>query len=111
MRDGLEEAADVGQLPREIRGHLLAVGFVGLEDLVAKGGAFAFPDGGQVFRLVVVDQPAQHRREDVDGFGGQAGGSAHRRHGGARAAVEGAENQAEGIDQEQAGGRGHGLLL
>ncbi len=48
----LERLPNPGNLLQQIRRRLGAVGFVGLERLVAKGGAFAFENRRQIFRLM-----------------------------------------------------------
>ena len=50
----------------------------------------------------MIDQLADHVVEDIDGLGGEAPGGAHGRGSGAGAGVVGAEDEAEGIDEEQA---------
>ena len=64
-------------------------------------GRAAFEDGGDVLGGIALRQLPQHVVEDVDGFGGKPGAGAHGRRGGARARVVGAEDEAEGIDQEE----------
>ena len=104
--DRLEQAFDVGQLQEQVVGRFVAVGLVVFEDLVSEGRPGAFPDGRQIVGPMRVDELPHHVVEDVDGFGRQARGRAHQRRARARAAVEGAEDQPEGIDQEQTRGAG-----
>ena len=100
---GVERLANPGNLLQQIRRRLGAVGLVGLERLVAKGGPFALEDRGQVFRLVLRLQLAHHVVEDVDRLGGNPRRGAHRRRAGPRPGVISAEDEAERVDQEEPG--------
>ena len=59
---------------------------------------------------MLLGQLAQHIREDEDRLGGQSGGSAHGRRIAAGAGVIGAEDESEGIDEEQSG-TGHVAMI
>ena len=61
---------DPVDLLSEIVGHRDAIGFVVRRDLVAEGRAGQVERGGEICRLVVGDELAQHRHEDVDGVCG-----------------------------------------
>ena len=65
------------------------------------GGLAALENGGDVGRLVLLGELAQHVVEDVDRLGGEAGGGAHRGRAAAGARMIGAEDEAERIDQEK----------
>jgi hypothetical protein len=62
-------------LLREIAGHRRAVGLVVGDDVVAEGRAGEIEGGGDVLRLMIVDQLAQHRHEAIDGVGGVSVGA------------------------------------
>ena len=95
---------DPGDLLGEIRRHRRAVGLVVGDELVAERRSRQIERGGDELRMMVLDQLAQHRHEDVDGvrglaFGAAEAAAAHR--------VIGAVHLRTAVDQEQALGRGH----
>ena len=118
---GLQRAPDVGHLLRQVVGHRGAIGLVAVVGhvdvglrlavelaqaghrgglLVAKGGSGHVEDGGQVLRLEVGAQLAQHVDEDERRAGRDAGLGRHRplpRHG-----VIGAEDERHRVDQVDA---------
>ena len=73
--EGLHEAADVGELLCELRGHLRALGLVGLEALVAEGGGGQVERDGEVGGLEVLHGLAEHLGEAVDAADLLAGGA------------------------------------
>ena len=122
---GLERAADVRKLLRQVLWHGGAVGFVafifhlgeclrldveladagdGLGLLVAERGGGHVVNRGQILGRKVIAQFAQHVDENIDRGGRQ---SALRRHGPlARHGMVRAENERHGVDQEDAPVRG-----
>ena len=101
--EGVDEALDIGDLLDQVGRRFGAVGFVFGVFLFAVGFAEAFEDGGHVLRLEGLGELAQHVVEDENGFGGEAGGGAHGRRLHAGAGVVGAEDEAVGVDEEEAG--------
>src|SRR4029077_18331199 len=96
---GFAIAADVGELHGEIFGHRRALGFVGGEELVAEGGGGEVERNTKIVRLPVFDKLADHVGKEVGNVGGNAGSAAETHgHGG----VEGAEDVAHGVDEEEA---------
>ena len=114
-----ERAADVGQLLRQVGGHLAAIGFVpvvgnllkrlrlrvetadagdGFRLLIAKGGSGQIEHRRQVLGRKIVAQFAQHVHEDIDrrrGKSGLGGHAALPRHG-----VIGAKDERHSVDQK-----------
>ncbi len=120
--EGLERAADVGQLLGEVGGHLGAVGLVAevvdlfellrldvelldrlhlLGALVAEDGAGEVVDRREVVRLEVLAQLVDHVHEDVGRGGGNAGARGHGAlplHG-----VVGTEDEGHAVEQVDGG--------
>ena len=63
---GFAESFDVGQLRSKIVGHLLPISFVITEGLVAESLFLRFKNRGNVFWLLILQELAQHIREDVN---------------------------------------------
>ncbi len=96
---GFAEAADEGDLDGEIVGHGRALSFVVGEKFVAEGGSGDVEDDAEVIGLPVLDEFADHVGEEVRDVGGRPAGPAHAHgHGG----VEGAEDVAHSVDEEEA---------
>ena len=95
--------ADQGELRDEFRGGLVAVGFVVLVEIVAEGGSAGVEDDGDVRPGVIGEEAGEHVGEAEDGVDGDAVGAVHGGEG-----VEGAEDEAGAIDEDEVGCSGLG---
>ena len=96
---GFAIAANVGELNGEILGEWRTLSFVGGEKFVAEGGSGDVVGHAEIVRLPVFDQLANHVGEEKGNVGGHAG-SAPQAHG--HGSVEGAEDVAHGVYEEEA---------
>ena len=96
---GLAKAADVGELYREIFGHGRALSLIGGEELVAKGGSSHVEGHAEIIRLPVFYEFANHVCEEVRDVGRDAGLTAEAQ---GHRGIEGAEDIAHGINEEEA---------
>jgi hypothetical protein len=103
-RGGLEQLLDHRDLFDQFGRGFSAGGLVGGEGLSRKVGPFAFKDGGEVGRMILLAELPQHVVEDIRWpRWSTAAGGAHGRRAGPLPRVEGAEDQVEAVEQEQAG--------
>ena len=63
---GFAEPSDVGQLRSKIVGHLLPISFVITKGLVAESLFLRLKNRGDIFWLLILQELAQHIREDVN---------------------------------------------
>ena len=94
---------DQRELRHEFRRRVRAVRLVVGVDVVAEGRAGHVEHDGDPVGIGILDQPHQHGREAIDGVDGGAVGPRHRRQG-----MEGAEDVAGAVDQEDVAGRAPG---
>ena len=90
--------SDEGELGFELVGGLGAVGLVVAVEFVAERGAAGVEDDGDVGALVLLEQAGEHVGEAEDGVDGGAVGPGHGREG-----VEGAEDEAGAVDEDEMG--------
>ena len=102
--------ADDGELGAQVFRGFGALGLVGFVEAIAERGAPGVEDDGDMGADMFAHQAGEHVGEAIDGVDGGAVGPGHRRQG-----VEGAEDEARSVDEDQMrrgdGGRLFGALF